>query len=228
MGKGTLYLVATPIGNLQDITLRALEVLRKVDLVVAEDTRKAMGLLNHFGIRKRTLSFHKHSPPRRVEEIVEHLKEGKEVALISEAGTPGISDPGEEVVRRCAEEGIRTVPIPGPSALTSALSVSGFCTQRFVFEAFLPRKKGKRRKLLEKLKEEERTIVFFEAPHRLEETLVDLLDIIGNRRLAICRELTKIHEEIFRGNIEEALKWARSKEIKGEITIILEGKPPSP
>lgn len=228
MGKGTLYLVATPIGNLQDITLRALEVLRKVDLVVAEDTRKAMGLLNHFGIRKRTLSFHKHSPPRRVEEIIEHLKGGKEVALISEAGTPGISDPGEEVVRRCAEEGIRTVPIPGPSALTSALSVSGFCTQRFVFEAFLPRKKGKRRKLLEKLKEEERTIVFFEAPHRVEETLVDLLEIIGNRRLAICRELTKIHEEIFRGNVEEALEWARSKEIRGEITVILEGKPPSP
>ncbi len=228
MGKGTLYLVATPIGNLQDITLRALEVLRKVDLVVAEDTRKAMGLLNHFGIRKRTLSFHKHSPPRRVEEIIEHLKEGKEVALISEAGTPGISDPGEEVVRRCAEEGIRTVPIPGPSALTSALSVSGFCTQRFVFEAFLPRKKGKRRKLLEKLKEEERTIVFFEAPHRVEETLADLLEIIGNRRLAICRELTKIHEEIFRGNVEEALEWARGKEIRGEITVILEGKPPSP
>ncbi|MGB9797062.1 MAG: 16S rRNA (cytidine(1402)-2'-O)-methyltransferase, partial [bacterium] len=168
--RGNLFVVATPIGNLKDITLRALEVLKEVALVVAEDTRKAKGLLSHFGIRKKVISLHRYSPKSRVEEIIRWLKEGRDVALISEAGTPAISDPGEELIQRCGEEGIRTIPIPGPSALTAALSVSSLPTKIFSFFSFLPRKKSKRRKFLQEIKDYPHTLVFFEAPHRILET----------------------------------------------------------
>ncbi|MBC7327090.1 16S rRNA (cytidine(1402)-2'-O)-methyltransferase [bacterium] len=225
--KGTLFVVATPIGNLQDITLRALDVLKSVDLVVAEDTRKALALLSHYNIRKPVLSLHRHSPGRRIEEIVRELKGGKKIALISEAGTPGISDPGEELVRRCGEEGIDTVPIPGASALTAALSISGLPTRSFLFFSFPSRKRSKRKKLLEELKEYPHTLVFFESPHRIKETLEDILEIMGDRKVVICREMTKLYEEIYRGMVSEALNWLAQKEIKGEFTVVLEGRFPS-
>lgn len=221
--KGNLFVVATPIGNLQDITLRALEVLKEVDLVVAEDTRKAMSLLSYYGIRKPVISLHRHSPPKRIVEIVDRLKQGENVALISEAGTPGLSDPGEELVWCCGEEGIKTIPIPGASALTSALSISGLPAQNFFFFSFPSRKRSKRRKMLQQIKEYPYTLVFFESPHRVLETLEDIEEIIGDRRIVICRELTKIYEEILRGKVSEVLKELRKREIKGEITIVLEG-----
>lgn len=225
--KGNLFVVATPIGNLKDITLRALEVLKEVDLVVAEDTRKAKSLLSHYGISKRVLSLHRHSQARRIEEIVAKLKEGKDIALISEAGTPGISDPGEELVKRCGEEGIKTLPVPGVSALTSALSVSGFPTQSFLFLSFPSRKRSKRRKMLQQVKDYPYTLVLFESPHRILATLEDIQEIMGNRRIVICRELTKIHEEILRGKVSEVLEELRRREIKGEFTLVLEGRFPS-
>lgn len=222
--KGNLFVVATPIGNLQDITLRALETLKAVDLVVAEDTRKALSLLNHYGIKKPVVSLHRHSPARRIEEIVEKLREGKDVALISEAGTPGISDPGAELVARCGEEGIRTIPIPGASAVTSALSISGFPVQSFLFFAFPSRKRSKRRKMLQQIKDYPHTLVFFESPYRILETLEDIMEILGDRKMVLCRELTKIYEEIIRGKVSEVLENLRGREIRGEFTIVLEGK----
>lgn len=224
--KGSLFVVATPIGNLQDITLRALEILKAVDLVVAEDTRKAMSLLTHYGIKKNVISLHRHSPSRRIEEIVKNLKEGKTVALVSEAGTPGISDPGAELVKRCGEEGIKTIPIPGASALTAALSVSGFSTQSFLFFSFPSRKRSKRRKMLQTLKDYPYTIAFFESPHRILETLEDIREILGERKMVLCRELTKLYEEVIRGTVGEILQQLKGREIRGEFTIILEGNTP--
>jgi 16S rRNA (cytidine1402-2'-O)-methyltransferase len=222
--KGNLFVVATPIGNLKDITIRALEVLKDVDFVIAEDTRKAKGLLSHFAIRKPVISLHRHSPKRRVEEIIRRIEEGENAALISEAGTPAISDPGEELLRCCGERSIKTIPIPGPSAITTALSVSGMPAQAFSFFSFLPRGRNKRRKALNEIKNYPHTLVFFEAPHRIIETLEDILEVMGDRRIVLCRELTKIYEEIFRGKVSEALKMLREKGARGEFTIVLEGR----
>ncbi len=222
--RGNLFVVATPIGNLQDITLRALEVLKEVDLVVAEDTRKAMSLLSYYGIRRPLISLHRHTPTKRIEEIVERLKGGEDVALICEAGTPGISDPGADLVKRCGEEGIKILPIPGPSALTAALSISGFPAQNFFFFSFPSRKRSKRRKMLQQIKDYPYTLVFFESPHRILETLEDIREIMGDRKMVLCRELTKLYEETLRGTVSEVLKELRGKDIKGEFTIVLEGK----
>jgi len=221
--KGILFVVATPIGNLKDITLRALEVLKEVDFIIAEDTRKAKGLLSHFAIRKPVISLHRHSPKSRVEQIIRKIEKGENAALISEAGTPAISDPGEELIRCCGERSIKTIPIPGPSAITTALSVSGMPAQTFSFFSFLPRRKSKRRKFLKEIKGYPHTLVFFEAPHRIIETLEDIEEVMGDRKIVLCRELTKIHEEIFRGKVSEALRMLREKGAKGELTIVLEG-----
>jgi len=221
--KGILFVVATPIGNLKDITLRALEVLKEVDFIIAEDTRKAKGLLSHYDIRKPVISLHRHSPKSRVEQIIRKIEKGENAALISEAGTPAISDPGEELIRCCGERNIKTIPIPGPSAITTALSVSGMPAQTFSFFSFLPRRKSKRRKFLKEIKGYPHTLVFFEAPHRIIETLEDIEEVMGDRKIVLCRELTKIHEEIFRGKVSETLGMLREKGAKGELTIVLEG-----
>ena len=224
VSRGRLYVVATPIGNLEDITLRALKVLREVDLIAAEDTRHTRKLLERYEIEKRMVSYHEHNERERAERIVEELKSGKNVALVSDSGTPAISDPGYVLIRRCVEEGIDVVPIPGPSAFLAALSVSGLPVHRFIFEGFLPYKSGRRRNRLRRLAEEEGTIIFYESPHRLSKTLSDMLEILGNRRVVIARELTKVHEEIFRGSIREALERFCGGECKGEFTILVEGK----
>ena len=221
---GKLYVVATPIGNLEDITLRALRVLREVDLIAAEDTRHTRKLLDRYEIKKRMVSYHEHNERERAERIIEDLKSGMKVALVSDSGTPAISDPGYVLIRRCVEEGIEVIPIPGPSALLAALSVSGLPVHRFIFEGFLPHKSGKRRNRLRQLAGEEGTIIFYESPHRLLKTLSDILEILGNRRVVIARELTKVHEEIFRGSIEEALERFGEGERKGEFTILVEGR----
>ncbi|RKY05022.1 16S rRNA (cytidine(1402)-2'-O)-methyltransferase [Candidatus Poribacteria bacterium] len=222
--SGTLYVVATPIGNLEDITLRALRVLREVDLIAAEDTRHTKKLLDHYGIRKPMVSYHEHNERERAEQLVRELKKGKDVALVTDAGTPAISDPGYVLIRRCIEEGVKVVPVPGPSALIAALCVSGLPVHRFAFEGFLPHKGGKRRNKLEELKDEERTLIFYESPHRLLKTLKDMLEILGDRNIAVARELTKVHEEVFRGRISEAIKRFSSSPVKGEITLVVEGK----
>ena len=224
VSHGKLYVVATPIGNLEDITLRALRVLREVDLIAAEDTRHTRKLLDRYKIKKRMVSYHEHNERERAERIIEDLKSGMKVALVSDSGTPAISDPGYVLIRRCVEEGIEVIPIPGPSAFLAALSVSGLPVHRFIFEGFLPHKSGKRRNRLRQLAEEEGTIIFYESPHRLLKTLSDILEILGNRRVVIARELTKVHEEIFRGSIEEALERFGIGKCKGEFTILIEGK----
>jgi len=224
VSHGKLYVVATPIGNLEDITLRALRVLREVDLIAAEDTRHTRKLLDRYKIKKRMVSYHEHNERERAERIIEDLKSGMKVALVSDSGTPAISDPGYVLIRRCVEEGIEVIPIPGPSALLAALSVSGLPVHRFIFEGFLPHKSGKRRNRLRQLAGEEGTIIFYESPHRLLKTLSDILEILGNRRVVIARELTKVHEEIFRGSIEEALERFGEGECRGEFTILVEGR----
>jgi len=218
-----LYLVATPIGNLEDITLRALRVLREVSLVAAEDTRTARKLLSHYGIRARLLSYHEHNKGARIPVILEELRRG-DVALISEAGMPGISDPGVELVAAAAKEGFRVVPVPGPSAVVAALAVSGLPTSQFTFLGFLPRRAGERRRLLAQVAAEGRTLVIMEAPHRLRQSLLDMLHVLGDRRVAVCRELTKAFEEVFRGTISQAL--AHFLEPRGEFTLVVEGAPP--
>lgn len=224
MSSGKLYVVATPIGNLEDITLRALKVLREVDLIAAEDTRHTRKLLDRYRIKRRMMSYHEHNERERAERIIKELKSGKNVALVSDSGTPAVSDPGYVLIRRCVEEGIEAIPIPGPSAFLAALSVSGLPVHRFVFEGFLPHKSGKRRNKLRRLAEEEGTIIFYESPHRLLKTLSDMLEILGDRRVVIARELTKVHEEIFRGSIREALERFSTGEPRGEFTILVEGK----
>ena len=189
--NGTLYLCATPIGNLEDITYRVLRVLKEADVIAAEDTRNSVKLLNHFGIRTPMTSYHEHNKIEKAHQIIGQLKQGKNIALITDAGTPGISDPGEELVRLALEEGITVTSLPGAAACITALTMSGQPTRRFVFEAFLPREKKERRSILEELKTETRTIVLYEAPHRLVATLEELLEALGNRSVTICRELTK-------------------------------------
>lgn len=221
---GTLYLVATPIGNLEDITLRALRVLREVSLIAAEDTRTTRKLLAHYDIRNRLLSYNEHNMRQRTPHIIEALRRG-DVALVSEAGAPGISDPGYELVLRAVEEGFPVVPVPGPSALTAALTVSGLPARQFLFLGFPPRRSAVRRRLFQSLSAEERTLVLFESPHRLQGTLADLRAALGDRRVAVCRELTKRFEEVFRGRVSEAME--RFPAPRGEFTLVVEGAAPA-
>jgi 16S rRNA (cytidine1402-2'-O)-methyltransferase len=215
-----LYIVATPIGNLEDITWRALRILQEVDLIAAEDTRKTKRLLTRYGIKTPLTSYHEYTKKAKLTHLLNQLDE-KDIALVSEAGMPGISDPGYELVIRALERGFSIVPIPGPSAVTTALAVSGLPTQNFLYLGFLPRKKGERRRLLEKIASLPYTIVIFESPHRLLKSLNDLEEILGDRRIAVARELTKIHEEIFRGRISQARQ--RFAQPKGEFTLVIEG-----
>ncbi len=215
--------MGTPIGNLKDITLRALEVLKEVDLVAAEDTRVAKKLLFHFQIDKPVISYHEYSLAIREDEILQQVLSGRKVALVTDAGMPGVSDPGEKILRSALRKNIEVQVIPGPSALLTALVLSGISTERFSFEGFLPREGKQRRRLLDRLKEEHRTLIFYEAPHRIQETLDDIEAILGNRRIAVCRELTKRFEEVIRGTVDEVRKTlSAKKEIKGEITLVVE------
>jgi len=217
----TLYVVATPIGNLEDITLRALRVLKEVDLIAAEDTRKTRKLLSHYGIKTPLTSYHEGNERTKLAYLLNQLGE-RDVALVSEAGMPGLSDPGYELIRAAIEQNTSVVPIPGPSAILTALAISGLPTSQFSYLGFLPRKKGERRRLLESLANESRTLVAFESPHRLLVTLKDLAETFGDRKIVICRELTKFYEEIFRGKISEAID--HFPEPRGEFTLIIEGK----
>jgi 16S rRNA (cytidine1402-2'-O)-methyltransferase len=221
---GALYIVATPIGNLEDITLRALRILKEADLICAEDTRKTRILLNHFNINTPVTSYYEYNERSKTPHIIQKVKEGKKAALVSEAGTPTISDPGYRIIISAIQEDIPVIPIPGPSAAITALSISGLPVHRFAFEGFLPVKTGKRRNFLHKLCNEERTLIFFESPHRIVKTLWDLIEIFGaDRNAALCRELTKIHEEILYKPLALLLKTIEMKPIKGEITLVVEG-----
>ncbi|MFS8866189.1 16S rRNA (cytidine(1402)-2'-O)-methyltransferase, partial [Synechococcus sp. H55.9] len=220
-----LYLVATPIGNREDITLRALRVLREVDWVAAEDTRHSGQLLKHFQISARLISYHEHNTAQRIPQILKYLAAGQSVALISDAGTPAISDPGEELVRACIQAGIPVIPVPGPVAAVAALAASGLATGRFVFEGFLPLKASQRQARLQQLAQEERTIVLYEAPHRLQQTLQDLLAHCGpERQIVLARELTKLHESFWRGSLAAALEHCTAQPPRGEFTLVLEGR----
>ena len=220
---GTLYLVATPLGNLEDITLRALNTLREVDLIAAEDTRRAKKLFAHYQITTPVTSYFEHTSFRKTQSLISQLKEGKNLALISEAGTPSISDPGYKLTRLAIENSIQVTPIPGPSAVIAALSASGLPTHSFIFEGFLPRKTSKRRNLFLSLQDQERTLVFYESPRRLLTTLQELLEVLGNRHIVVARELTKMFEEIVRGNITDVITVFEGKTVKGEITILVSG-----
>lgn len=224
---GTLYLVATPLGNLEDMTFRAVKTLQSVDLIAAEDTRHTGKLLQHFQVTTPQISYHDHNRLSRVPELVEKLRAGQSVALVSDAGTPGISDPGQELVAACVDQGIAVVPIPGATALISALISSGLKTDRFVFEGFLPTKGKERQGRLDFLKSEPRTLIFYEAPHRLLTTLTDLQRTFGEtRRLAVARELTKYHEEFWYGTIAAAIVTFTEREPKGEFCLVVEGRSP--
>ncbi len=221
---GTLYLCATPIGNLEDITLRVLRMLKEVDLIAAEDTRNSIKLLNHFDIHTPMTSYHEFNKIEKAYQLAGKLKEGMDIALITDAGTPGISDPGEELVRICYEEGIPVTSLPGAAACITALTMSGRSTRRFAFEAFLPKDKKERREVLEELKQESRTIVLYEAPHHLVKTLEELYETLGNRGLTVCRELTKKYEETTKTTLSEVLKYYEGHEPRGEFVLILDGK----
>ncbi len=222
--KGTLYIVSTPIGNLEDITLRALRVLKEVDFIAAEDTRHSRKLLSYYGISKQLISYWSQTEKTKSVHILEKLHSGQSVAIISDAGTPGISDPGAILIKKAVEENIKVVSIPGPSALIAALSLSGLPTEEFIFRGFLPPKKSQRQKVLNELSLESRTLIFYEAPHRLLETLKDMDKIFVERRAALAKEITKIHEEVLRGNISEILSKLEKTAIAGEYVIIVEGK----
>ncbi len=221
--SGCLYLVATPIGNLEDITYRAVRILGEVDLIAAEDTRNSIKLLNHFDIKTPMTSYHEHNKYEKAIELVAKLVEGKNIAVITDAGTPGISDPGEELVKQCYEAGIKVIPVPGACAAVNAVIASGLPTRRFSFEAFLPADKKERKYILEELKVETRTMIIYEAPHRLVKTLKELLETLGNRPATICRELTKKHETFFLTTLEEAIDYYETTEPKGECIIVVEG-----
>jgi 16S rRNA (cytidine1402-2'-O)-methyltransferase len=222
--SGKLYLVPTPIGNLRDITLRALEVLNSVEVIACEDTRQSLKLLNHFNIKKSLISYHQHNEQGRSENIIDRLKEGKDIAIITDAGTPGISDPGSVIVQKCIQEGIAFEVLPGATAITTALVYSGLDTTRFLFRGFLPRENKDRRPIIEELKARTETLIFYEAPHRLLDTLEFLRENLGNRKIAICRELTKLHEEIIRLSLEEAISYYRNNSPRGEYVLVVEGK----
>ena len=221
---GKLYICATPIGNLEDITLRALKTLKEVDLIACEDTRRTKILLDKYGISKPLTSYHKFNIKQKDRTILSMIKQGKDIALVSDAGMPGISDPGEELIKEAIEEGILVVPIPGPSAFVSALAASGLSTGKFIFQGFLPPKKSERAGMLKKIMGEDATLVFYEAPHRILETLEDIKDVLGERRAVLAREITKKFEEFIRGSISELIAKFRSVKPKGEFVIVVEGK----
>ena len=220
---GTLYVVATPIGNLEDITLRALRVLKEVDVIAAEDTRHTQILLNHYGIRTPLTSYHEHNEKTKARQLMSRLERGEQIALVSDAGTPAISDPGYRLAVEAIRGGIPVIPIPGASALTAVLSAGGLPTDRFVFDGFLPAKKQERRARLRALSSETRTLVIYEAPHRLTETLNDLVEILGDRETVLAREVSKVHEEFLRGRLTEVAKQIAGREIKGELTLLIGG-----
>ncbi len=221
---GTLYIVATPIGNLEDITLRAVRILQTVDLIAAEDTRHTGKLLQHLQVKTPQISYHEHNRTSRIPELLNHLQNGQAIALVSDAGMPAISDPGYELVKACIENGITVVPIPGASAAITALSAAGLPTDRFVFEGFLPPKGQQRRTQLEFLQTEARTIIFYESPHRLRDTLQDLAEVWGgDRQIVLARELTKLYEEFWRGTITEAIAHYNQREPQGEYTLVVAG-----
>lgn len=222
--SGMLYLCATPIGNLEDITYRVLRILKEADFIAAEDTRNSIKLLNHFEIKTPMTSYHEYNKYEKGRYLVEQMQEGKKIALITDAGTPGISDPGEELVAMCYEAGIPVTSLPGPAACITALTISGLPTRRFAFEAFLPSDKKERAVILEELKRETRTIILYEAPHRLVKTLEELSDNLGERKISLCRELTKKHETVFRGSLLEAVSWYKENPPKGECVMVLEGR----
>ena len=221
---GILYLCATPIGNLEDMTFRCIRVLKEADVIAAEDTRNSIKLLNHFEIKTPMTSYHEYNKIEKGHKLVEKLLEGQNIALITDAGTPGISDPGEELVKMCQEAGITVTAVPGPAACITALTISGLPTRRFAFEAFLPTDKKERQMILDELKEETRTMILYEAPHRLVKTLKLLQETLGNRRISICRELTKRHETVFATTIEDAIAHYEIQEPKGECVMVIEGK----
>lgn len=218
--NGILYIVATPIGNLEDITLRAINVLESVDLIAAEDTRHTLKLLNHLNISKPMISYHRHNEKLRVDILLKELIEGKDIALVSDAGTPGICDPGEEIIKKCIEEKIKVIPIPGACAMINALITSGIDTSEFSFLGFLPLNKKNRKNKLEEIKNSNKTIILYEAPHKLKNTLNDLKDILKDRQVVIAREITKIHEEYIRGTVDEIFKIVDN--LKGEMILIID------
>lgn len=222
--SGTLYLCATPIGNLEDMTFRVIRTLKEVDLIAAEDTRNSIKLLNHFEIQTPMTSYHEYNKFEKGRKLVEKLMEGQNIALITDAGTPGISDPGEELVKMCYEAEIPVTSLPGAAACITALTLSGLSTRRFAFEAFLPTDKKERKWVLEEMEQEFRTMILYEAPHRLLKTLKLLLERLGNRRITVCRELTKRHETAFVTTLEEAVSYYEAKEPKGECVLVIEGR----
>lgn len=224
--QGMLYLCATPIGNLGDITARVLETLQNVDVIAAEDTRNSIKLLNHFDIHTEMTSYHEYNKVEKAEYLISLMQEGKDIALITDAGTPAISDPGEVLVRMCHEEGITVTSLPGPAACITALTLSGLNTRRFVFEGFLPGQddKKERRRILEQLKNEHRTVIMYEAPHHLRMTLKDVREALGDRKITICRELTKKFEEVMPTTLENAMAFYEENEPRGEYVIVIEGK----
>lgn len=220
---GILYICATPIGNLEDITLRTLRILKEVDLIAAEDTRNSIKLLNHFDIKTPMTSYHEFNKYDKAKVLVNKILEGKDIALITDAGTPAISDPGEELVKQCHEAGVKVTSLPGPSAFVTALTISGRETRRFCFEAFLPYDKKERGEILEELQKETRTIILYEAPHKLKKTLKDLYDTLGERNISLCRELTKKHETNFRTTLSDAITYYQQEEPRGEYVLVIEG-----
>jgi len=222
---GRLFVVGTPLGNLEDISLRALRTLKEVDLIAAEDTRVCRKLLSHYSISTPTSSFHEHTPPAKLQQLIAQLLAGKEIALVSDAGMPGISDPGEKLVAECIAQGIEVIAIPGPSAAITALAISGLPAQGFIFAGFLPRRGPERRQALAELAGQPRTMILFEAPHRLMQTLGDLEKALGDRRAAAARELTKKFEEVVRGSLQEIAAYFSAHPPRGEITLVIEGAP---
>ena len=225
---GTLYIVSTPIGNLEDITLRALNILRDVQIIAAEDTRHTQKLLQHYNISTAQTSYHDHNKEEKAEILISRLKEGRDIALVSDAGTPGISDPGYYLINRAIGEGIKVMPVPGPTASIAALSISGLPTDAFVFEGFLPAKKTARQKKLRELSTERRTLILFEAPHRLTSTLRDIAEVLGDRKIVLTRELTKVFEEVIRGRVSEVIAKIEGRRLKGEMTLLMEGAQEEP
>lgn len=221
--SGVLYIVATPIGNLEDISLRALRILKEVDRIAAEDTRHTRILLNHYDIRTPLVSYHEHNEKTQAQRLVECLQRGENIALVSDAGTPAISDPGFRLVVEALRADVRIIPLPGPSALATVLSASGLPTDRFAFEGFLPAKRQERDARLHALRSESRTLVFYEAPHRVKESLRTMRRILGDREIVVAREVSKVHEEFLRGSIEQVLAQLAEREVKGELTIVVHG-----